>query len=241
MANRAKDQFLAMVSHELRTPLNAIIGWSEMVAARPDEPPERGLQVIRRNAQALLKLVEELLDSARVTAETLSIQPSVINLREILCSAVDAVKPAADLKGVELRTTVPDAFPRMMGDPDRLRQVFLNVLANGVKFTAAGGAIEVRGGVGGGSAWVSIRDTGSGIAPEHLPHVFERFRRGADAPVGQQGLGLGLTIARVLVELHGGRIGIASPGVGQGTTCTISLPITVTAAESVPRAAAANR
>ena len=239
-ANRAKDQFLAMVSHELRTPLNAILGWSAILSERPEEAPERGLRVIRRNAEALLKLVEELLDTARLTNETLTIQPSPINLREIVCGAVDAVKPAADLKGVALRTTVPDALPGMMGDPDRLRQVFLNVLSNGLKFTDAGGGIEVCVSVIGESARVSIRDSGSGIDPDELPHVFERFRQGTDAAAGQ-GLGLGLTIARVLVELHGGTIQIASPGVGQGTTCTIELPITakVTAAESSPRAAGA--
>jgi signal transduction histidine kinase len=238
-ANRAKDQFLAMVSHELRTPLNAILGWSAVLSERPDAQ-ERGLKVIRRNAEALLKLVEELLDTARLTNETLTIQPSPINLKDIVCGAVDAVKPTADLQGVWLRTAVPDAFPSMMGDPDRLRQVFLNVLSNALKFTEAGGGIEVCVGVIGESARVSIRDSGSGIAADELPHVFERFRQGADAAAGQ-GLGLGLTIARVLVELHGGTIQIVSPGVGQGTTCTIDLPITpkVTAAGSSPRATGA--
>jgi signal transduction histidine kinase len=235
-ANRAKDQFLAMVSHELRTPLNAILGWSAILSERPDESA-RGLKVIRRNAEALLKLVEELLDAARLTNETLTIQPAPINLREVVCGAVDAVKPAADLKGVALRTTVPDALPRMTGDPDRLRQVFLNVLSNALKFTDAGGGIEVCASVLGKLARVSIRDSGSGIDPDELPHVFERFRQGTDAAPGQ-GLGLGLTIAHVLVELHGGTIQIASPGVGQGTTCTIELPLTSqVTAQSLPRAA----
>jgi signal transduction histidine kinase len=239
-ANRAKGQFLAMVSHELRTPLNAILGWSTILSERPEEAAERGLKVIRRNAEALLKLVEELLDAARLTAETLSIQPSAINLKEIVCDAVDAVKPAADLKGVVVRTTVPDALPGMTGDPDRLRQVFLNVLSNGLKFTGAGGGIEVCVDVIGEAVRVSIRDSGSGIDPAELPHVFEPFRQGADATYGQ-GLGLGLTITRVLVELHGGTIQIGSPGVGQGTTCTIDLPIKakVTGAKSSPRVAGA--
>jgi signal transduction histidine kinase len=224
-ANRARDQFLAMVSHELRTPLNAIIGWSAILDGQSSESPQHGLNVIRRNAQALLKLVEELLDAARLTADTLSIESSAINLDEVIYSAVDAMKPVAELKGVRLRTTIPEAFPRMMGDPDRLRQVFLNILSNGLKFTDAGGVIEVCVDVIGTSASVSVRDSGCGIGPEELPHVFERFRQGADATAGQQGLGLGLTIARVLVELHGGTIQIASPGVGQGTTCTIALPV----------------
>jgi signal transduction histidine kinase len=237
-ANRAKDQFLAMVSHELRTPLNAILGWSAILSERPDEAG-RGLRVIRRNAEALLKLVEELLDTARLANETLTIQPAPINLREVVCGAVDAVRPAADLKGVALRTTVPDALPGMMGDPDRLRQVFLNVLSNALKFTDAGGGIEVCVSVIGESARVSIGDSGSGIASDELPHVFERFRQGTDAAPGQ-GLGLGLTIANVLVDLHGGTIHIASPGVGQGTTCTIELPLTSQVmAQSLPRAAGA--
>ena len=241
-ATRAKDQFLAMVSHELRTPLNAILGWAAILSERPEQAQQRGLRVIRRNAEALLKLVEELLDAARVTAETLSIQPSPINLKDVVCGAVDAVKPAADLKGVALRTTVADALPRMIGDANRLRQVFLNVLSNGLKFTDAGGGIEVFVSVIDQSARVSVRDSGSGIDPDELPHVFERFRQGADAP-SAQGLGLGLTIARVLVELHGGTIQIVSPGVGLGTTCTIDLPIgaKMPAAESLPRPAGAER
>jgi signal transduction histidine kinase len=239
-ANRAKDQFLAMVSHELRTPLNAILGWSDMLADGRDDP-ERGLEVIRRNAQALLKLVEELLDAARVTAGTLSIQPSPISLTEVLSSAMDAVRPAAALKGVALRMTFPDAFPPMIADPDRLRQVFLHVLANGLKFTDAGGAIELCAGSVGDSVRVSIRDTGNGIAPAELPYVFDRFRQGADASAGQHGLGLGLAIARVLVELHGGTIEVGSLGVGQGTTCTIDLPISARLAqESTSRSAGAD-
>jgi signal transduction histidine kinase len=239
-ANRAKDQFLAMVSHELRTPLNAILGWSAMLSERPDEAGGRGLGVIRRNAEALLTLVEELLDTARLTNDTLTIQPSPIDLREIVCGAVDAVKPAADRKGVALRTTVPDALPDMTGDPDRLRQVFLNVLSNALKFTDTGGGIDLCASVIGEFSRVSIRDSGSGIAPDELPHVFERFHQGADSTTGQRGLGLGLTIARVLVELHGGTIRVLSPGVGQGTTCTIDLPITaaVTTAEPSPPAGA---
>jgi signal transduction histidine kinase len=239
-ANRAKDQFLAMVSHELRTPLNAILGWSAILSERPAAAQERSLTVIRRNAEALLKLVEELLDTARLTNETLTIQPSTTNLKDIVCSAVDAVRPAADLKGVGVRTTIPDKLPRMIGDPDRLRQVFLNVLSNALKFTEAGGEIEVSIGLIGESVRVSIRDSGSGIASDELPHVFERFRQGADAVAGQ-GLGLGLTIARVLVELHGGTIQLVSPGLGQGTICTIDLPVTakMTTAESSRRVASA--
>jgi signal transduction histidine kinase len=238
-ANRAKDQFLAMVSHELRTPLNAILGWCAILAERRDETPERGLTVIQRNAQALLKLVEELLDAARVTADTLSIHASPMNLTEVIGSAVDTVKPAAANKGVVLRATISDAPTPMIGDSDRLRQVFLNVLSNALKFTDAGGSIEVCAGSAGHTARVSIRDTGSGIAPDLLGHVFERFLQGADSTTGRQGLGLGLSIARVLVELHGGTIQIASLGEGQGTTCTIELPLTASVAATESLASAA--
>ena len=225
-ANRAKDQFLATVSHELSTPLNAILGWCAILVERPGEPPERGLKIIQRNAQALLKLVEELFDAARVTADTLSIQPASINLTDVICSAVDAVKPAADTKGVAVRSIICDAPTPMLGDPDRLRQVFLNVLSNALKFTGAGGSIDVTAEIAGDTVRVSVRDTGSGIAPELLAHVFERFLQGADSAGGRQGLGLGLTIARLIVELHGGSIRIASPGEGQGTLCAIELPLT---------------
>src|SRR5438105_2771032 len=172
-ANRAKDQFLATVSHELRTPLNAILGWCVMLAERRGESPERGLEVIQRNAQALLKLVEELLDTARVTADTLSIQPSPLNLTDVIGSAADTLKPAADAKGVVLRAIIPEASIPILGDPARLQQVFLNVLSNALKFTDAGGAIEVCAARVQNMARVTIRDTGDGIAPDFLAHVFE--------------------------------------------------------------------
>jgi signal transduction histidine kinase len=227
-ADRAKDQFLATVSHELRTPLNAILGWCAILNERREESPERGLTVIHRNAQALLKLVEELLDVARVTGDTLSIQPSPINLLEVVGSAMDALRPAADTKGIALRATMPDTVTPMLGDADRLRQVFLNVLSNALTFTDAGGSIHVCVTTNGTTARVSVHDDGNGIAPELLGHVFERFLQGTNATTGRHGLGLGLTIARVLVELHGGAIQIESPGEGRGTTCTIELPLTAT-------------
>ncbi len=224
-ANRIKDQFLAMVSHELRTPLNAIIGWSSILQTRPEAPRERGLAVIGRNAQALLKLVEDLLDASRVSADPIRVRSSTVDVRDVICSAVDAVRPEAERKGVALRTAIPDTLPPFTGDPDRLRQVFLNVIGNGLKFTDAGGAIDVNAEATGSVVRVCIRDSGRGIAPDEVLHVFEPFRPGADAADGQQGLGLGLTIARRVVERHGGTIQVVSPGVGEGTTCTIELPV----------------
>jgi signal transduction histidine kinase len=237
-ANRSKDEFLATVSHELRTPLNAILGWCAILAERPTQSPEHGLGVIQRNAQALLRLVEDLLDSARVTSNTLSIEASALELTEVLGSAVDSLKPAAQAKGVDVELTLPGRSVPVVGDPNRLRQVFLNVLSNALKFTERGGAITVCLERIGDIARVSMSDTGRGIAGDLITHVFERSRQGPDSAAGRQGLGLGLTIARVLVELHGGTIGIVSPGEGQGTTCTIELPYVPDGSAAEPRPAA---
>jgi signal transduction histidine kinase len=227
-ANRAKDQFLAMVSHELRTPLNAILGWCAILNARQEEAFERGLPIIERNARAQLKVVEDLLDAARITSGTLSIHAEQVNLPELVHSAVDAIRPVAEEKSVALRLAAAEhELSPVFGDPDRLRQVLLNVLMNSLKFTDAGGSVDVQLGSDGGRAQVIIEDTGRGISPAVLPHVFDRFRQGSSAAGSdhRRGLGLGLTISRALVELHGGRIDITSPGENQGTTCTIELPL----------------
>jgi len=223
-ANRAKDQFLALLSHELRTPLNAILGWCSVLKATDHASLERGLEVIRQNAQAQLKLVEDLLDTARIAADTLSIKPSTIDLGELAQSAVDAVKPAADGKQVTIDLVIPPSLPPILADADRMRQVLLNVLGNAVKFTDPGGAVNVSVATSSDASRVTVCDTGRGIAPDMLPHVFDRFRQGAVGPEGARGLGLGLTIAQVITELHGGAIRIDSAGEGQGTTCTIDVP-----------------
>jgi signal transduction histidine kinase len=225
-ANQAKDQFLAMVSHELRTPLNCILGWCAILAEQRDQATEHGLTVIYRNAQALFKLVEELLDASRLTSNTLSVQPSPVDFPPVVRSVVETVQPAAAAKGVMLRLSVADELAPLFADADRLRQVLLNVITNALKFTDAGGSIDVMVTTHGPRARVCVRDTGRGITPDVLPHVFERFRQGVDSTAGHQGLGLGLSIAKMLVELHGGTIQVASPGAGQGTSCTIELPMT---------------
>jgi signal transduction histidine kinase len=237
-ANRVKDQCLAMVSHELRTPLNAILGWCTLLERR-EETLEHGLTVIQRNAQASLTLVDELLDAARMTTDTLSVHLAPIDLAQVIERAIDAVRPAADGKGITLQATIAETPTAMMGDPDRLQQVFLNVLSNALKFTAAGGSIQVCAASIGNTARIAVRDSGCGIAPDLLGHVFEPFTQGADPTTGRQGLGLGLTIARMLIELHGGTIQIVSSGEGLGTTCSIELPLAqrVGVAESSPTAA----
>jgi signal transduction histidine kinase len=222
-ANRAKDEFLAMVSHELRTPLNAILGWCSTLTVRKAETVERGLAVIERNARAQLKLVEDLLDAARITSATLKIEPARISLPDIIESAIDAIRPAADAKHVVLRLSV-EARPSLVGDAGRLRQVFLNVLTNALKFTGDGGSIEARVTSDAAHATITIHDTGLGIPPAVLPHVFDRFRQGG-ASASHEGLGLGLSICRAVIELHRGTIDVASAGEHQGTTCTIELPL----------------
>ena len=224
-ANRAKDQFLAMVSHELRNPLNAILGWCTMLQTQDGVPAARGLDVIARNAQAQLKLVEDLLDAVRLTSATLTVHPRTVAVPEVVQSAVDTIRPAADERGVHLHLTIADEIPPIAADPDRLRQVIVNILTNALKFTEPAGSVDVRVGSANGRVQVSVQDTGQGIAPGMLPHVFEEFRQGVSPDTGRQGLGLGLSIARAIIELHGGTITLESPGLNQGTTCTIDLPL----------------
>jgi signal transduction histidine kinase len=236
-ANRAKDHFLAVVSHELRAPLNAILGWCAILAERKEHALERGLPIIERNARAQLKLVEDLLDAARITSATLTIEPEKTNLPELVRSAVDAIKPAADEKAVGLHLAViEEELPPLFADAYRVRQVVLNVLTNSLKFTDRGGSVNVQVRSRAGRAQVIVQDTGRGISPAVLPHVFDRFRQGSSPGVGHQGLGLGLTISRALVELHGGTIEIDSPGENKGTTCTIELPLASERDQPVVRA-----
>jgi signal transduction histidine kinase len=226
-AKQTIESFLAMVSHELRTPLNAIIGWCAMLKMDQGSHYERGLEVIERNAHAQLRIVEDLLDAARVTAATLRIKPREVDLVALGEEAVAASRPTAQAKGIAVELAMTDAVPPIVGDPDRLRQVLLNLLTNAVKFTDAGGSVDVTVTSAGGRVQVVVRDTGRGIPPEVLPRVFERFQQGSATETRHHGLGLGLTIARALVELHGGHIDVASAGEHSGTTCTVDLPLVI--------------
>ena len=221
-ANRAKDEFLAMVSHELRTPLQAILGWCALAGTHA--PAEQALKVIDRNARTQLALINDLLDSARMTAETLRIEPSMIDPKAIVEAAIETVRPAADAKQIDVRLKICDELSPVIADGDRLRQVVVNVLMNSVKFTDSGGSVDAAMSSTPTAFELQISDSGRGIPPDELPHVFERFRQGSRPRNGTHGLGLGLSIARALVELHGGTIDIASPGEGLGATCRISLP-----------------
>jgi signal transduction histidine kinase/CheY-like chemotaxis protein len=227
-ASRLKDEFLATLSHELRTPLNAILGWTAMLRHSQVDAAgtKRGLEVIDRNARAQAQLVEDVLDMARVITGNLRVELKPISVQGVIEAAVEALKPAADAKHIELEFQRRAEAAMIRGDADRLQQVMWNLLSNAVKFTPEGGRIIVRMGSPGSHIRVSVSDTGIGIAPEFLPYVFDRFRQAdQSATRGHGGLGLGLAIVKHLVELHGGAVQVFSAGAGQGTTFTVILPV----------------
>ena len=226
-ASRVKDDFLATLSHEIRTPLNAVLGWTRILRSRtPDAKMlERAIEVIERNAGAQLTLVTDMLDMARITAGKVRLELHELDLGATVASAVDVIRPAADAKGIQLNTDLADDAPLVRGDEDRLLQVFWNLLSNAVKFTDAGGHITVRLASTAAAVRISITDTGQGISPEFLPHVFQRFKQ-ADPSAARRhgGLGLGLALVREIVHLHGGSVDVQSAGLQKGTTVTVTLP-----------------
>jgi two-component system CheB/CheR fusion protein len=227
-ASRLKDEFLATVSHELRGPLSAMAGWVHVLAAGQADAPTlaRGLAAIERNVQAQARLIEDLLDAARITTGKLRLSPHMTDLLPVVEAAVETVRAAADAKGVALELTHDDAVTAVLGDPDRLQQIAWNLLSNAVKFTPRGGRVEAWLGRVENSIHLRVRDTGQGISPEFLPHVFKRFRQEESTPArSQTGLGLGLSIVRHLSELHGGTVSAMSPGEGRGATFTVTLPV----------------
>ncbi len=226
-ANRVKDEFLATLSHELRTPLNAVLGWTRMLQ-RGTVPPDRTqaiLETIERNAAAQMQLVEELLDLSAMAGGGLRLNVTRVDLRELVGGAVETVRPAADGKTLRVKVTVSDSVKEIAGDPARLRQVLWNLLANAVKFTPAGGDIEVSVVDGPADVEITVRDTGPGIPPEFLPLVFEPFRQ-ADSSSTRTvgGLGLGLAIVRHIVEAHGGTVTAQSDGPDGGSVFSVRLP-----------------
>jgi len=227
-AIRTKEVFLSNVSHELRTPLNAILGWSRMLNA-PDLDEafvRRGLSVIDRNASIQTQLVEDLLDISRLGAGTLRLQTRAVDLVRVVADALEVIRPAADAKQVTLAWTEHPAHLAVVGDARRLQQVVWNLLSNGVKFTPAGGLVAVSVTREPGGAIIMVRDTGIGIEPAFMPQLFERFTQ-ADSTTTRthQGAGLGLAIARQLVELHGGTIQARSAGAGTGAAFRVELPM----------------
>jgi signal transduction histidine kinase/CheY-like chemotaxis protein len=227
-----KDEFLATLSHELRTPLNAILGWAGMLqrGVKDEATMKRALETIERNARAQGKLIDDLLDMSRIIAGTVRLDVQTVDPAKIVEAALGTVHPAAAAKMIALRTDLgrePGTLPlEVRGDPARLQQVLWNLLANAVKFTPPGGSVQVLLGRDGNDVVIRVVDSGIGIAPDFLPYVFDRFRQ-QDSSISRKhgGLGLGLSIARQLVELHGGTIAVDSAGPHTGTTFTVRLPL----------------
>jgi PAS domain S-box-containing protein len=236
-ASRLKDEFLATLSHELRTPLNAILGYSRMIRSGlvASENQGRAIETIERNATALTQIVEDVLDVSRIIAGRIRLNVQPVDLPTVVSFALDAVRHAADAKGVRLETVLDPRAAPISGDPDRLQQVIWNLVSNAVKFTRRGGRVQVLLERANSHVEVIVSDTGIGIDPDFLPHIFERFRQADSGTTRERGgLGLGLAIARHLIELHGGTIHAASAGPGTGATFRVSLPLMIAHAE--PRA-----
>lgn len=223
---RIKDEFLATLSHELRTPMNAILGWLSLLIENKVEDPSRALTIIERNAKAQAHLIEDLLLMNKLSSGTARLALGRVNMATAIESAVQNLLPAARVKGVTIEVSIDSRLPIIRADPDRVQQILWNLLHNGVKFTPGGGRVWVRAEPTDNAVRVEVSDNGQGIAPEFLPHVFERFRQ-ADASTTRRawGLGLGLSIAKHLVELHGGTIAGFSDGPGLGARFTVDLPI----------------
>jgi PAS domain S-box-containing protein len=226
-ANRLKDEFLATISHELRNPLNAIMGWAHMLrlGKLTEANAERAVETIYRNAKSQAQLVADLLDVSRIISGKLRLDVRTVDLIYIINAAIDSIRPAAEAKGIRLQTLLDPAAGPISGDADRLQQIVWNLLTNAVKFTAKGGRIQVKVQRVDSHAEIVVSDSGVGISKEFLPYVFDRFRQ-ADASITRThgGLGLGLSIVRQLVDLHGGSVSVHSEGEGKGTTFTITLP-----------------
>jgi signal transduction histidine kinase len=226
LASQAKDDFLAMVSHELRTPLTAIVGWVELLqAGRLDAPAQvRALEAIRRCGHAQSQLIDELLDVSRIVNGSFTIERAPIDLREVVSEAAETLRAAARDKQVGIELMGADEPLIIDGDGQRLQQVVWNLVDNALKFSRPQGAVEVRARKNAASAELVVRDQGHGIDAAFLPHVFERFKQGAG--LHRTGLGLGLAIAKHIVEQHHGTIRAESAGRGQGATFTVTLPLT---------------
>ena len=227
-ANRLKDEFLATLSHELRTPLNAVIGWSRMLGSgRLDrENSQHALEVIERNAWAQKQIIEDILDVSRVITGKLQLNLGPVDLVAIVDAALDAVRPAMEAKDIKIETVIDTSLRMISADADRLQQVIWNLLSNAAKFTPAGGEVEILVNQTPTHVQIQVRDSGPGIDPDFLPHVFERFRQ-ADGSTTRThgGLGLGLAIVRHLVELHGGTIEVENRADSSGATFTVRLPL----------------
>jgi PAS domain S-box-containing protein len=228
--SRMKDEFLATLSHELRTPLNAILGWTQLLK-RDQQDPEmlsEAISVIERNVRVQTQLIEDLLDMSRIISGNVRLDVQGVELSEIINAAMEGVKPTAETKGVRLEKVIDRLVGPVSGDPARLQQVLWNLLTNAIRFTPKGGKVRVLAEVMQSHVEISVVDTGEGISPDFLPHLFERFSQAdGSAKRKHRGLGLGLSIVKNLVEMHGGTVRANSRGEGQGATFIIELPLRV--------------
>jgi signal transduction histidine kinase len=236
-ADRTKDEFLATVSHELRTPLNAVLGWTRLLrgGSLDGEMTERALASIERNARIQAQLIDDVLDVSRVTTGKLRLELRPVDLTQVLEEAIEVVRPAAAAKHINLHLVVDRRAASIVGDADRLRQVFWNLLSNAVKYTPENGQVEISLRRNEAQVEIGVRDTGIGIRAEFLPYVFDRFRQ-ADSSATRTygGLGLGLAIVRHLVELHGGSVRVESGGTGKGALFVVRLPAEARSVQEEP-------
>jgi PAS domain S-box-containing protein len=226
-ANRTKDEFLATLSHELRTPATAILGWTRLLQAGrlDDARAARALAALERSARAQAAVLNDLLDVSRIVRGALRLNIRRASVADVMREAIETVEPAVSAKRIDLRVSSDGDLPIIDADPDRLRQVFWNLLSNAVKYTPREGRIDVTVTAQPAEVEITVADTGVGITPDVLPHIFERFRQGNSAPTREfGGLGLGLAIVRHLVEMHGGAVRAASAGAGHGASFTVTLP-----------------
>jgi signal transduction histidine kinase len=237
-ASQMKDQFLATLSHELRTPLNAIVGWAEILRSdrTTAEDLAEGLAVIERNARVQARIIDDLLDMSRINSGKLRLDVQWVDLAEVILAALESVHPSADAKGIKIQKVLDPLAGPLRGDPGRLQQVVWNLLTNAIKFTPRGGKVQVSLEKIESHLCITVSDTGSGIEPAFLPHIFDRFRQ-ADASTTRShgGLGLGLSIVKQLVEMHGGAVRASSDGLDRGATFTVMIPVPVLQGDAARR------
>jgi signal transduction histidine kinase len=235
-ANMAKDHFLAVVSHELRTPLTAILSWARILQGEPQSPKTaKGLEVIHRNARVQIQLIEDLLDVSRINSDRLRLELRSIEPAKVCENALESVRPLAEEKGVQLEEDLDSNAGPIIGDADRLQQVVWNLLTNAIKFTSKGGKVHLNLRRRESDIEIVVSDSGCGIAPELLPHIFERFTQGDTRGKRESGLGLGLTIVRRVSELHGGAVFAESEGEGCGARFFVRLPVSISKSDDATR------
>jgi signal transduction histidine kinase len=231
-ANRYKDAFLGTVAHELRTPLTSILGWVQLVKQAPNMA-DQALNQVEQSANLLRLFIEDLLDVSRIREQKLRMDLADVELANVVRSAIDIIRVSASLKGIRVASEIALSPAPVVGDPVRLLQVVWNLLSNAIKFTPPDGSVEIRLDRRENEARLSVHDTGMGISSKFIPHVFELFRQAEETEEHSPGLGIGLAVVSQIVKLHGGTVGAESPGIGQGSTFTVMLPLALPEAEQI--------